>query len=326
MIVTSIVRAARVESAQPPYNTLHLKIFYPSQNVERKIGSFDDDVPVDTQLAPFPVVIFLNGFKCGMEMYQWLAVKLVELGLVVVTFSWIEEYFPHKIGQTPGINLKAWQPDTYGKVPSSSLLPTILTELENLNKQGFLAGLLNLEKIILGGHSAGGRLAIENANPGFFPQIVAAFSYGTQTIGPVVLGFEPNTILPLPDQLPLLLMGGSKDISLSYLAATSGVMGDPITPVRRTFEEGLTGGRNDSYFLIFEGANHFCICDPLDGSLKKSFFDLNTTPQDEEFRLLMVELISLFIKANVYSLPEAFQALDHWLATPNPLITCFERK
>ena len=32
--------------------------------------------------------------NCGCELYQWLAVKLAERGLVVVTFSWVGENLP----------------------------------------------------------------------------------------------------------------------------------------------------------------------------------------------------------------------------------------
>ena len=69
----------------------------------------------------------------------------------------------------------------YGKAPTASALPTLLKELEKLQSEGVLAGLLDLNSVILGGHSAGGRVAIENADSQFFPSVVAAFAYGAHT-------------------------------------------------------------------------------------------------------------------------------------------------
>ena len=78
----------------------------------------------------------------------------------------------------PGVNIAMLAPNTYGTAPTASALPAVLKELECINSEGMLAGMLDLEKIILGGHSAGGRVAIESASPHFFPQVVAAFGYG----------------------------------------------------------------------------------------------------------------------------------------------------
>ncbi len=77
--------------------------------------------------------------------------------------------------------------------------------------------MLALDKVVLGGHSAGGRLALENAAPHFFPQVAATFAYGTSSSGFVQLGYTPGTILPLPSSVPILLMGGSCDGVVAYI-------------------------------------------------------------------------------------------------------------
>ena len=87
MTVKAFFRAAKVENARSPYDTIHLKIFYPAQMRSGEPDPNQDILPADPQQAPFPVVIFFSGWKCGQEMYQWLAIKLAERGLVVVTFS-----------------------------------------------------------------------------------------------------------------------------------------------------------------------------------------------------------------------------------------------
>lgn len=143
-------------------------------------------------------------------MYQWLAVKLAERGLVVVTFSWVAENLPGIVGLTPGVDIKMLAPNIYGTGSTASALPTLLKALERLQVESVLAGLLDLDHIILGGHSASSRVAICSAAPRFFPQVVAAFAYGAHTAAAVQLGYPPNTILPLPDSLPLLLIGGTR--------------------------------------------------------------------------------------------------------------------
>ncbi len=63
--VRAILRAAKVETAQPPYDTIHIKILYPGRmsgsHLERDMGV----VAVDSEQAPFPVVIFFGGFNCA---------------------------------------------------------------------------------------------------------------------------------------------------------------------------------------------------------------------------------------------------------------------
>lgn len=327
MTVRSFFRAAKVESAQPPYDTIHLKVLYPARISGSETEHSRGLVPADSDQTPFPVVIFFSGFKCGPEMYQWLAIKLVEQGLVVVTFAWVAENFPGTVSLTPGIDTAMWTPATYGTGPTASALPALLAELERLQAEGVLAGLLDLQKVVLGGHSAGGRVAIESADPRFFPQVTAAFAYGADTAGVVMLGHEPGTILPLADSLPLLLMGGTRDGIIAKSSDRYGISPtDATTSIIRTFKEAISGGRNDAYLVLFEGANHFSISHPNDPTTGSSLMDFPATQPEDEIRSLMVEAISLFINAHVRHQPEASQALNQLLATANPLVKFFECK
>ena len=325
MTVKAFFRAAKVETAPAPYDTIHLKVFYPAKMQSGEPDPNRDILPADSKKAPFPVVIFFSGWKCGPEMYQWLAIKLAERGLAIVTFSWIEEFIPGKITLTPGINLAMWKPETYGTGPSSSTLPTLLQELERLQSDGPLAGMLDLQKVILGGHSAGGRMAIENANPQFFPQVAGAFAYGTSAAAPVMLGHEPGKILPLPDKLPLLLMGGTCDRIVAQMGKNYGFAEDPVTMLQCTFQQAISGGRNDSYLLILEGANHFSISEPFDPT-QSWLSDVPATQPEEEIRDLMAESIGLFIDARVRQKPGDDEKLNQLLNTPHPLIQSCQQK
>ncbi|MEH2119858.1 alpha/beta hydrolase family protein [Nostoc sp.] len=323
MTVRAFFEAAKVEGVQSPYDTIHLKILYPAQIPEQLEKSTQIE-PANPENAPFPVVILFNGFNCDAQQYQWLAVKLVERGLVVVLFNWITESLPGVISLTPGIDLEKMKPTIYRTAPTASALPALLAKLEQLQNQGILAGMLDLQRIILGGHSAGGIVSIENADPRFFPGVVASFAYGASSTGFPILGYEPGTILPLPDSLPLLLMGGTRD---GFMVKSSEVSpGDATTPVIRTFQEAITGGRNDTYLVILEGANHFSIVDQPDSTIVRPSLDLEATQSQENLRLLMSEIIGLFIDTYVRHQPEASQLLEQLLNTANPLIKSFERK
>ncbi|MDZ8224956.1 dienelactone hydrolase [Nostoc sp. ChiVER01] len=326
MTVRAFFEAAKVEGVQSPYDTIHLKILYPAQipdQLEKSTGI----EPANPENAPFPVVILFNGFNCDAQQYQWLAVKLAERGLVVVLFNWITESLPGIISLTPGIDLEKMKPTNYRTAPTASALPALLTKLEQLQNQGVLAGMLDLQRIILGGHSAGGRVSMENADPRFFPGVAASFSYGASSRGILTIGYEPGTILPLPDSLPLLLMGGTRDGFMVNSGELYGVSpGDATTPVIRTFQEAITGGRNDSYLVILEGANHFSIVDEPDSTTVRPYLDLEATQSQENLRLLMSEIIGLFIDTYVHHQPEASQELEQLLTIANPLIKSFERK
>jgi dienelactone hydrolase len=327
MYIRAMFRAAKVETASSPYDTIQMKVFYPAQasgsEAEQNLG----EVPADVQQAPFPIVILFNGINCGIELYQWLAVKLAERGLVVITFSWVAENLPGMVALTPGVDLQALFPGTYGTRPTASALPTLLSEIQQMQSQGILAGLLDEQRVVLGGHSAGGRVAIENADPNFFPQVVAAFAYAAHTAAVVQLGYEPGKILPLPDACPLLLMGGTHDGVIASSSDRYGVTWEEATtPVSRTFQEALSGGRNDSYLVLLNGANHFSIAHPFDSTTGRPFLDLPATQPEDRIRDLLAEAIGLFIDAHVRHQSNALKSLQYLLATPNPLIASFEQK
>jgi alpha-beta hydrolase superfamily lysophospholipase len=318
--IRAFYRAVKVKSAPSPYDTLYLKVFYPAQMSGNQLEIDQGIVPADSSQAPFPVVIFFNGINCAAEGYQWLAEKLAQRGLVVVTFNWIAENLPGIVGITPGVDVMMWQPGKYGTAPSATALPALLEELQRLQQEGLLAGMLDLQRVILGGHSAGGRVALENANRRFFPQVAGAFTYGAHSAAPTQLGYDPGTILPLPAEVPTLLLGGTCDGVIANSSFRYGMESDATKAMMRTFSEALNRQENDKYLVLLEGANHFVMVDPFDATTGRAFLDFPLQKPADQIRDLIAEITGLFIQAHILNQPEASSDLQQLLNTENELI------
>ena len=315
MSVRAFYRAARVAEAVEPYDTLMLKVYYPAASITSDAERNTGNLPPDTTRAPFPVVIFFSAVNVGLEGYQWLAVKLAEQGCVTVCFNWVNDQLPGgQPGLSPGVNLEFMKPATYGSGPSATALPALFVELERMQSAGPLAGLLDLERVVLGGHSAGGSIALMNANHAWFPAVKAVFAYGAHTQASTMLGFAPGAVLPIADGMPVLLLGGDRDGVIASSAGRYGkgsfdAPGDPVEPLRRTFDAAIKGGREDGYLLMLAGANHFSFIHPHDETTGRGFLDWAAQGDVTATRELLGELVCQFIAASVCGDAEARAAL-----------------
>jgi hypothetical protein len=157
--------------------------------------------------------------------------------------------------------------------------------------------------------------------------LLKLFAYGAHTAAITQLGYAAGKILSLPDSLPLLLIGGTHDGVIANSSHRYGVnWEEATTPVKRTFQEAIVGGRSDSYLLLLEGANHFSIAHPLDFTTGTQFLDFPATQPEEQLRGLMAEAIGVFIDAHVRYETKALESLDRLLVSNNSLIALFERK
>lgn len=322
MTVRAFYRAVKVAAAQPPYDTITLKIYYPARPSGSETERNSGVVPANTNLAPFPSVIFLPGINVGAEAYQWLAMALAARGLVVVTYSWIAEEMPGFISLTPGVDLTAVSPTTYGTKPTCPAIQPILDELAAINEtHNTLQKLLELDNIILGGHSAGGTMALQNANPAWFPAVKGAFAYAGHTMAATFLGFAAGTILPISSKQPLLILGGSRDGVIEASAHRYELANaSPTLALEQTFEQGLVQGQQDKFLIILEGANHFSCAHPLDETTGRPFLDHPTTQDDGRIRAELTTLIHFFIDGHICHNPQSCLALKQQLNSGNPLI------
>jgi dienelactone hydrolase len=321
MTTRAIYRAINIPGSTAPYDRASLKVYYPANRQGTEEERNSGLVPADSRKAPFPVVIMMPGINVGPEAYGWLARQLADQGIVTVTFTLVAEELPGYISLTPGLSMAALMPDEYGRQPSATAIAPILEDLAAMNREGVLAGNLDLASIILGGHSAGGTVALLNARADWFPGVCAAFSYGAHTGAATALGYPPDSMFETPSALPLMIMGGTRD---GCIANSGGRYGDSeagaTERVEKTFDEALDCDRQDSYLAIIEGANHFSLAWPLDDSTGRPFIDLPTTEPDEQLRTLLAELICRFIRAAVRGDEPARQLLEDSVLRGHPLI------
>ncbi len=316
--VRAFFEAVTVDGATAPYDRIQLKIYYPSAP-EMSMDEVNMGlVPADAGRAPFPIAIMMPGTNVPMESYSWLATALAERGIVTVLYSWIKEDMPGFVCLSPGIDLAYMKPDTYGSAPMASAVPSILKMLKHLNNSGILAGLLDVDTVFFGGHSAGGSVALLNANREWFPQLCGVFSYAAHSGASTMLGFAEDTMLQLASNVPMLLMAGDRD---GVIAASSFRYGDSdetagaCARIDRTFNNSITSERGDAFLMHVRGANHFSFTHPCDPSTGRAFLDWPVEGDEDTIRADMAAAIGGFI-AHYAAEPH-----DNWIPENRPQLS-----
>ena len=222
------------------------------------------------------MVILLNGINVGPEGYRWLAERLASAGLVTVTFSHVTNVTAQQRGLSPGLDLEALGVAQFGSRPSATTVGPLLAALAAEQAEGPLAGLLDLDRVALGGHSAGGTVALLNADPAWFPGIRATFSYAGHTMPAAMLGHPDGTVLPVAADVPALVLGGTDDGVVAASAVRYGRGDAPLgieehDPITETFRRGTSAA--GSALGIIEGGGHLSFCDPVDPTTARGFLE-----------------------------------------------------
>ena len=320
-MVRCLFRAIASPLAGAP--TLSARTYYPAlysgELQQRNTGL----LPAARDRAPYPVAILMPGINVSPDAYGWLAMALVNAGFVAMTYGWIVEEMPGLPALSPGLDIGALAPDVYGSRPSATALSAVIEDLATQNLTGTLTDCLDLDRILLGRHSAGGSVALFNARPDWFPGLRAVFSYGSHCKASTMLGYPPETYLPLSDALPTLMLGGDRDGVIAASAFRYGGgntdgddVPDPVGPLQRSFDDALTRTAGDSHLAIIRGANHFSASWPEDPSTGRPFLDWATTRDDSEIHDDIAGLVSDFARARVLDDPRADTRLRQRLSDP----------
>ncbi|MCY3577404.1 MAG: alpha/beta hydrolase [bacterium] len=276
-------------------------LFYPGDDRRLDEARLTGQVPADDTDAAWPVVVLLPGINVVPDGYRWLAHRLVADGLCVVTYAAIGSLGPAGRGITPGIDLAALAPDTIGTRPSATALGPLLAQLAELaaDEQCPVAGRVNLGRVVVGGHSAGGTAALHNSDPGWVPGLQAVFAYAAHTMVATTLGHGEAAVVPIPAQVPVMLLGGADDGVIAASRDRYRTDDEAHDPVRRTFAEAIVRQQGDSWLVELADAGHFAICDPVDTTSGRSFLEPDTAATDPAVRKLLGDLIAAFVATSL---------------------------
>ncbi len=313
-------------------------LYYPGDHRRLEEARLTGQVPPVAAGQPWPLVVMMPGINVVPDGYRWLAHRLVPEGLCVVTYAAIGSLGPAGRGITPGLDLEALVPANLGTRPAATALGPLLDRLAGLSEADGAppAGMLDLDRVVVGGHSAGGTVALHSSDPGWVRGLRAVFTYGAHTMTATALGHGEAAVVAIPAEVPVMLIAGSDDGVIAASrdryhrdGATPGGGGGQDgdggqdghgghggggghgghadhggdgahDPVRRTFQEAIGHGRGDSWLVELSGAGHFAVCHPVDTTSGRAFLELNPAA-DPAVRDLLGDLISAFVAASVGS-------------------------
>ena len=310
--------------------SLRVTMFYPA-DPEAVAGARLTGVVDPAPGERLPAVVFLPGINVVPDSYRWLAVRLAGSGCAVAVCSVIADLGPVGEGISPGIDLAMLGPDTLGSGPSAHALAEVL---DLIAADPLLGGRADTDRVVLGGHSAGGTAALLNARPEWFPGVRAAFAYAGHTMRAARLGDGAAGIMPVSSDVPLLLVAGAQDgvIAASrdryvppeppasrqsertsssassrdrYLPSEPPGSGGHCThdPVRRTFEEATSASRGDCWWVELADGAHFTACCPVDHTSGRSFLDPVDPPRQDQARELLSAAVLAFVAEHAAGKP-----------------------
>ncbi|MCD4524393.1 hypothetical protein [Nocardioides sp. cx-173] len=319
--------AVRVPGAPAPYDTVHVVARYPALPAQDEAQRMSGRLDADAAGAPYPVVVIASGVNLPADGYRWLACRLVEAGFVVAGYDWLGELFPGEPGLTPGIDLEAAGPEHYGERPTTPALAPVLDALASLNGSGPLAGLLDLERVGVFGHSAGGTVLLQSARAEWFPQVRAVVTYAAHTMAAQALGHAPRTLLAAPVAAPTLLIDGTADGVIAASAIRYGEQAGAAAhdPVERTWREALPES-TEAWLVRLAGGGHLLPVHPEDPSTARGFLEEPTDADPERLRQVLADLVTSFLAAKLLGRPEDKQRLEQLTEQPPSEIADIHRR
>ncbi len=270
-------------------------LYYPGDGSRLEEARLTGQVPAAAG-EPWPVVIVMPGINVAPDSYRWLAHRLVPTGVCVVTYAAIGSLGPAGRGITPGLDLDALSPANIGTRPVATAVGPLLDRLAGLSAADGAppGGMVDLDRVVVGGHSAGGTVALHSSDPGWVPGLRAVFAYGAHTMVATALGHGEATVVAIPAKVPAMLLAGTDDGVIASSRDRYGSGNGAHDPVRRTFDAAIGHRRGDSWLVELAGAGHFAFCHPVDTTSGRAFLEPDPAA-DPALRDLLGDLIAAFI-------------------------------
>jgi len=306
--VRAVFDAVRVPGLESPIDTVHFRVAYPAAPPEPDADPTLGLVRPARSDRTMPVVVLHPNFNCGPELYHWLARALALAGFAVVTFAFVGPLIGNRPGLSTGIDLDAVGPGALGTRDPHLFLRALL---DRLGGNGELQGTLDLDTLILGGHSAGGTLALLAASRKFHPEVRGAFTYGGHTRAQVPQGYGEAAYLPLAGGVPLLLMAGTADGVVTAVETQQTGQLRPGHPMAHTFDRSIPTG-TEAWLVIVEGANHYAFAEGYDGSTGRGYLEAPGSLAPVKLRAALAPLVVEFCRASTGDADamERLRALD----------------
>ncbi len=289
MIVRSVHLGFKVPDTDASMATLYYAAAESALDAARLTGL----VAADLSHSPRPLVIVLPGINVVPDSYRWLAIRLVRAGYCVATYATIGSLGPAGRGITPGIDMAALGPDIIASHCSATALGPLLDAIADLDEP--VQGLIDFNRVAIGGHSAGGTVALHNTDPSWVSGLACAFSFGGHTMTSMSLGHGEASVTTVPSKVPILLLAGADDGVIAASRDRYRNDDQAHDPVRRTFDEAIRRNQNDSWFVELAGGNHFTICDPIDETSGRSFLEAELRSTDRLARDTLASVLTAFL-------------------------------
>lgn len=285
--VQALVGVASSSTGAPIHYRLYLPVD-PEQQVDHPRMWF----PIRAHpagLSRWPLAVVLPGFGCAAESYGWLARTLADTFICTLTYSLIEQSSFGDPIFTPGIDFDTATPAAHGSAPRCTALPSLLQAVASCR----LANHLDLTRIALIGHSAGGAAALADVARPWTPGTVAAVTYGAHGVGAVKAGWGDGTVCPI-QPVPTLLLAGDHD-GLGDAAAVDGRYGPNFSSMQDLIARTLEACGPNSELRTFAGAGHFALAENYDGSMSTGYLEKGSGLEGPAVRAAIGQEIMRFL-------------------------------
>ncbi len=288
-----IVRSVHFGFEVPDTDASMATLYYAADEGALDTARLTGLVAADQSRSPWPLVIVLPGINVPPDSYRWLAIRLVQAGYCVATYASIGSLGPAGRGITPGIDLAAFGTDIIASRCSATALGPLLDAIADLDEP--VRGLIDFDRVAIGGHSAGGTVALHNTDPSWISGLAWAFSFGGHTMTSKSLGHGEASITAVPSKVPILLLTGADDGVVAASRDRYRNDDQAHDPVRRTFDEAIRRNQNDSWLVELADGNHFTICDPIDETSGRSFLEAELRSTDRLARDTLASVLAAFL-------------------------------